>query len=51
MPGLQYPSKQFYLLGEDVSSAKEVDLEPSQDIEGLKGLIAAHFAIVVPDGK
>ncbi|KAJ9215140.1 hypothetical protein DTO166G4_3218 [Paecilomyces variotii] len=50
MPGLQFPTKQFYLLGEEISSAKELDLDPSLNIDGLQHLIAAHFAIVEPTG-
>ncbi|KAL1847739.1 hypothetical protein Plec18170_008400 [Paecilomyces lecythidis] len=50
MPGIQNPRKQFYLLGEGISSAKELDLDSSLDIDGLKQLIAAHFAIVEPTG-
>lgn len=51
MPGIQNPAKQFYLLGEGISSAKELDLDSSLDIDGLKHLIAAHFAIVEPTGR
>lgn len=51
MPGLQFPTKQFYLLGEEISSAKELDLDPSLNIDGLQHLIAAHFAIVEPTGQ
>ncbi|GAD98051.1 cytochrome P450 monooxygenase, putative [Paecilomyces variotii No. 5] len=50
MPGIQNPTKQFYLLGEEISSAKELDLDSSLDLDGLKHLIAAHFAIVEPTG-
>jgi hypothetical protein len=45
------PSNTFYLLGEDISTAKEVEFDTSQSIEGLRHLIAAHFAIVEPSGK
>ena len=44
-------SKQFYLLGEAVSSARQVDVDASQDLDALRQLIAAHFAIVEPSGK
>jgi hypothetical protein len=44
------PATQFYLLGEDVSSARNIDIDPKSDLEDLKHLIAAHFAIVEPNG-
>ncbi|CAI7622662.1 unnamed protein product [Penicillium bialowiezense] len=44
------PAKQFYLLGEDVSSARNIDVDPTSGLEDLKHLIAAHFAIVEPNG-
>ncbi|KAE8417271.1 cytochrome P450 [Aspergillus pseudocaelatus] len=44
------PIQQFYLLGEPSSSAREIEIESSLDIEGLQHLIAAHFAIVEPSG-
>jgi len=44
------PAKQFYLLGEEVSSARNIDVDPKSDLEELKHLIAAHFAIVEPNG-
>ncbi|KAI2732314.1 hypothetical protein CBS147332_1453 [Penicillium roqueforti] len=43
-------AKQFYLLGEPVSSAKNIDVDPKSDLGELKDLIAAHFAIVEPNG-
>jgi hypothetical protein len=45
------PAKQFYLLGEAVSSARNIDVDPTNDLEDLKHLIAAHFAVVEPNGK
>ncbi|PCG91368.1 Cytochrome P450 [Penicillium occitanis (nom. inval.)] len=42
------PSNKFYLLGEDVSTAKDIEIDASQSIDGLRHLIAAHFAIVEP---
>jgi hypothetical protein len=45
------PAKQFYLLGEPVSSARNIDVDPTSDLDGLKDLIAAHFAIVESSGK
>ncbi|KAJ6111560.1 Cytochrome monooxygenase alnD [Penicillium sp. IBT 18751x] len=42
--------KQFYLLGEPSSSARNVEVDSSLDSEGLQHLIAGHFAIVEPSG-
>ncbi|KAI9037573.1 cytochrome P450 [Aspergillus affinis] len=44
------PSQTFYLLGQSPSSAKEIQVDASNTIDGLKHLIAAHFAIVQPNG-
>ncbi|KAJ5339874.1 hypothetical protein N7452_006602 [Penicillium brevicompactum] len=44
------PAKLFFLLGEDVSSARNIDVDPTSGLEDLKHLIAAHFAIVEPNG-
>lgn len=44
-------TKQFYLLGEPVSSAKKIDVDTTSGINGLKDQIAAHFAIVEPNGE
>ncbi|EMR62138.1 putative cytochrome p450 protein [Eutypa lata UCREL1] len=43
-------TQKFYLLGEDPSSAKEIDIPPQTDEESLRHLVAAHFAIVDPKG-
>ncbi|KAI1773865.1 cytochrome P450 [Hypoxylon cercidicola] len=43
-------SKQFYLLGEDPSSARDVELPSEVDFEGLQHHIASQFAIVEPKG-
>lgn len=45
------PSQTFILLGEDVSTAKDIDIDTSQSIDEVKHLIAAHFAIVEPNGE
>jgi hypothetical protein len=45
------PAKQFYLLGEAITSARGVDIESNIDIEGLQLLIAGQFAVVEPNGK
>ncbi|KAJ5742765.1 uncharacterized protein N7511_011166 [Penicillium nucicola] len=44
------PAKQFYLLGEAVSSARNIDVDPTSGLENLQHLIAAHFAVVEPNG-
>ncbi|KAF4164747.1 hypothetical protein CNMCM6936_008800 [Aspergillus lentulus] len=44
------PSQQFYLLGESISSARTISLDDIHDLEGLRNLIASHFAIVEPSG-
>ncbi|EHK21295.1 uncharacterized protein TRIVIDRAFT_52077 [Trichoderma virens Gv29-8] len=44
------PEQQFYFLGEPISSAKHIDVDTTLDLDGLKHLVAAHFAIVEPNG-
>lgn len=44
-------AQHFYLLGDDPSSARPIELDGKLDIDGLKSLIAAHFAIVEPAGE
>ena len=44
-------SQQFYLLGEAASSARHLELDPKLDLDELKHLVAAHFAIVEPKGR
>jgi hypothetical protein len=44
-------TKQFYLLGEAESTAREVELPPAVDFEELQNIIASHYAIVKPDGN
>lgn len=41
-------TKRFYLFGEDSSTAREVELTPSLDLDGLQEVVAASFAIVEP---
>ncbi|XXH06121.1 hypothetical protein Hte_012566 [Hypoxylon texense] len=43
-------SQQFYLLGEDPSTARDIDLPSEVDFEGLQHHIASQFAIVEPKG-
>ncbi|KAL7622782.1 hypothetical protein AAE478_006461 [Parahypoxylon ruwenzoriense] len=50
MPGQTFPIKKFFLLGEDPSTAKAVDVDTSLDLNKLKKLVAAQFTIVEPSG-
>ncbi|KAF4994643.1 hypothetical protein FGRMN_5640 [Fusarium graminum] len=43
-------TKQFYLLGEAESTAREVELPPAVDFEELQNIVASHYAIVKPKG-
>lgn len=45
------PRQTFYLFGENISTAKEIEIDASQGIEEVKHLVAAHFAIIEPSGK
>ncbi|KAL6691459.1 cytochrome P450 [Trichoderma pleuroticola] len=42
--------QQFYLLGELITSAREIDISSNLDLDGLKHLVASYFAIVEPTG-
>lgn len=42
--------KRFHLLGEDPSTAQDIELPSSLDYQSLQHLIASHFAIVDPNG-
>ncbi|KAH6611626.1 cytochrome P450 [Trichoderma cornu-damae] len=42
--------QQFYLLGEPLTSSKEINIASNLDIDGLKHLVASYFAIVEPNG-
>lgn len=44
-------TKQFYLLGENVAQAQDVDIPSSIDEDGLRHLIASNFAIVDAKGE
>jgi len=44
-------SQQFYLLGQAALSARTIDVDSKSSVEQLKHLVAAHFAIVEPNGK
>jgi len=41
---------QFFLLGESQSSAREIEVDTNGSLYDLQSLIAAHFAIVEPQG-
>ncbi|KAH6867381.1 monooxygenase [Thelonectria olida] len=43
-------TKQFYLLGEAASTAREIEIPQSSDLEELQNIVASHFAIVKPKG-
>lgn len=43
-------SKRFYLLGEDVTTAREVELPLDLELADLQEIAAAHFSIVEPKG-
>ncbi|OOF94472.1 hypothetical protein ASPCADRAFT_208155 [Aspergillus carbonarius ITEM 5010] len=44
------PAKLFHLLGEPVATSREIEVDLALDCDALKHLIAAHFAIVDPNG-
>ncbi|KAI0399875.1 cytochrome P450 [Xylaria palmicola] len=50
MPGLVSPVKDFFLLGEDPSTAKSVDVDSSLDLNKLKTLVGTQFTVVEPSG-
>jgi hypothetical protein len=44
------PSKRLYLLGEDVTTAREVEVPLDLELVDLQEIAAAHFGIVEPKG-
>jgi hypothetical protein len=49
--GLTYPGlKQFYLLGDEHASKRELDVGVPRDMEDLRHGIAAEYTIVQPEG-
>jgi len=44
------PNKQFYLLGEDVTTAREIEVASDSELLDLQETTAAHFGIVEPKG-
>lgn len=42
---------QFYLLGDDPSTAREIDISSVTDEDELRHIVSAHLAIVEPKGK
>lgn len=47
------PSVQFYLLGQDLTTGHEIEVDSSavSDYESLRLLVAGYFAILEPSGK
>lgn len=43
--------KQFHLLGDPISSARNIELDEKANVNDVKDLIASHFAIVSPNGE
>ncbi|KAF5678248.1 cytochrome P450 monooxygenase oxidoreductase [Fusarium circinatum] len=43
-------TKQFFLLGEAPSTARDVELPSDVEFEELQNIVASHFAIVKPNG-
>lgn len=44
------PELNFYLSGEPITSSKHLDVDPIVDLSELRALVAAHFAIIQPEG-
>jgi hypothetical protein len=44
-------SKQFHLLGQDLSTGIEVEFDAQADIDSIRDAVASSLAIVVPSGK
>lgn len=44
------PELRFYLSGEPIASSKSLDVDPTGNLSDLKALVAAHFAIIEPEG-
>lgn len=42
---------QFYLLGDAASTARDIEIPQSADLEELQNTVASHFAIVKPKGN
>jgi len=42
---------QFFLLGEPESTSKNIEVDTNGSLYDLQSLIAAHFAIVEPQGR
>jgi hypothetical protein len=43
-------TQRFYLLGEDASTAREIQVTSDTDLEDLQEIVASHFGIVEPKG-
>ena len=44
-------SPSFYLAGEDVEKARQIDISAADDLSALKNIVAAEFHIVEPNGS
>lgn len=44
-------SKEFYLLGDNPSTARTIEFPESADFEELQKIVASHFAIVEHKGN
>jgi hypothetical protein len=42
---------QFFLLGEPESTSRNIEVDTNGSLYDLQSLIAAHFAIVEPQGR
>jgi hypothetical protein len=45
------PFQSFYLLGDDPTSAQEINVDDNASLDQLAAVIASYFAIVVHKGK
>lgn len=43
--------QKFYLLGDESSTARPIEVDARAQLNELKDLVAAHFAIVKPNGE
>lgn len=43
--------QKFHLLGDEVSTARPIEVDSRAQLNELKHLVAAHFAIVEPKGE
>jgi hypothetical protein len=48
--GIKYGGKRFYLMGNEASSMKEVEIGSAQNMDDLRRGIAELYTIVKPEG-